>query len=118
MTTDSNTHSPRELAELYFTMWNTGDITIASRILSTDWTDHSHPEVSDPDQVKDAVANTRAARPGLRFEIETIFVEGDRACVIGGVGTPDDSGRIVSRLAWVFRVSDGRPAELWTYHGA
>ena len=118
MATDSNIYSPRDLAEQYFTMWNTGDTTVASQILSAHWTDHSHPEVADPDQVKEAVAKTRAARPGLRFEIETIFLEGDRVCVVGGVGAPDDSGRIVSRLAWLFRVSDGRLTELWTYHAA
>jgi ketosteroid isomerase-like protein len=118
MTMDSNIHSPRDLVDQYFTMWNTGDTAVAAHILSTEWIDHSHPEVFGPDQVTEAVAKIRAVRPGLRFEIETVFLEGDRVCVVGGLGAPDGSARIVSRLAWLFRVSDGRLAELWTYQAA
>ena len=118
MNTDSNIHSPRELARLYFEMWNTGDTTAAAQILSAHWADHSHPEARDPQGVREAVAEIRAARPDLRFEIETIFTEGDRACVVGGVGVPGAPGQIAGRLVWLFQVRDGRLAELWTYRAA
>ena len=99
----------------YFEMWNTGDTAAAAQILSATWTDHSHPEVSDPSDVQSAVAKTRAARPQLRFEIETILAEGDRVCVVGGIGAPDSPGEIASRLIWLFQVSEGRLTELRTY---
>jgi ketosteroid isomerase-like protein len=108
------TRSPRDLARLYFTMWNTGDTTLAPKILAAAWTDHGHPEVSDPAGVQDAVEKTRAARPDLRFDIETVFADGDRVCVVGGVGDPGGDG-LVSRLVWLFRADNGKLAELWTY---
>lgn len=114
----SNTHSPRELARRYFAMWNTGDAGAAADILSATWSDHSHPEVSDPAGVQAAIAETRAARPRLRFEIETILAEGHRVCVVGGVGDPEHPGRIVSRLVWLFHAAEGRLTDLWTYRAA
>lgn len=116
MMKNTNTLDPRELAQQYFAMWNTGDTASAPQILSENWKDHSHPEVTDPAAVQAAVTATRAARPELRFEIETILVEQERVCVIGGVGAPAHPGQIVSRLIWLFHVSDGRLTDLWTYH--
>jgi len=122
VTKDTNTPTPvpsaRELAQKYFAMWNTGDTADAPHILSADWTDHSHPEVTDPAAVQAAVSATRAARPELRFEIETILAEAERVCVVGGVGAPNQPGQIASRLIWLFRVSDGRLTDLWTYRAA
>jgi ketosteroid isomerase-like protein len=114
--TDGN-RSARDLARLYFTMWNTGDTSLAPAILAASWTDHSHPEVTGPAGVQEVVARTRAARPELRFDIETVFAEGDRVCVVGGVGAPDGTG-LVSRLVWVFRAHGGKLTELWTYRAA
>lgn len=114
MTKTDGTRSPRDLARLYFTMWNTGDTSLARTILATAWTDHSHPEVRGPEDVQEAVARTRGARPELRFEIETVFAEGDRVCVVGGVGSPDGEG-LASRLVWLFRAEGGKLTDLWTY---
>jgi hypothetical protein len=118
MTLDSGTYSDHDLARQYFAMWNTGDTTAVSQILSANWNDHSHPEVSGPADVAAAVAKTRVARPELRFEIEAILAENERVCVIGGVGAPDAPGQIASRLIWLFQVSDGRLTDLWTYRAA
>ena len=103
------------IARRYFHMWNTGDTSIASEILRSDWTDHAHPDVSGPADVQRAVEQTRAARPGLRFEIETILGEGDLVSVVGGVGHVGRPGEIDSRLIWLIRLVDGQMAEMWTY---
>jgi ketosteroid isomerase-like protein len=105
------------MARRYFDMWNTGDVSIAPDILGADWIDHAHPEVRGPEDVQRAVAQTHAARPGLRFEIEAVLGEedGELVSVVGGVGHESRPGVLDSRLIWLIRVVDGRLAEMWTY---
>jgi hypothetical protein len=95
------------IAARYFEMWNTGDSSIAAEILSPGWVDHAHPEVTGPDAVRLAVERTRAAQPDLRFHIEAVMGDGDLAAVVGTAGR--------GRLIWLFRLEDGRLAEMWTY---
>ena len=104
-----------QVANHYFEMWNTGDTSIAPEVLSPDWTDHAHPDVSRPADVQRAVEQTRTARPGLRFRIETILGDGDLLSVIGGVGHESRPGEMDSRLIWLIRLADGRMTEMWTY---
>ncbi|MFL6076368.1 MAG: nuclear transport factor 2 family protein [Mycobacteriales bacterium] len=93
----------------YFDMWNTGDTSAATQILSPDWTDHAHPEVTGPAGVAEAVTSIRAARPDLRFHLD--------AYLTGGGDTVAAVGRVAaSRLIWLVRLHDGRMAEMWTYH--
>lgn len=105
----------RHIASRYFHMWNTGDTSIAPEVLGADWADHAHPEISGPADVQRAVEQTRAARPGLRFEIETILGDGDLISVVGGVGHESRPGEMDSRLIWLIRLVDGRMTEMWTY---
>ncbi len=45
---DDVAKSAQHIAARYFEMWNTGDSSIATEILSPDWMDHAHPEVTGP----------------------------------------------------------------------
>lgn len=107
--------SPQEIAARYFEMWNTGDSSIAAEILSPGWIDHAHPEVTGPDSAQQAVKNVRAARPDLRFEVQSILGEGDLVAVVGAVKQDASAAQAPSRLIWLIRVDDDRLAEMWTY---
>jgi hypothetical protein len=62
-----------------------------------------------------AVAQTRAARLGLRFHVEAVLGADDLVSVIGGVGHESRLGEFDSRLIWLVRLLDGRMVEMWTY---
>ncbi|MET7768722.1 hypothetical protein [Nocardia sp. NPDC005366] len=49
-----------------------------------------------------------------RFWIDTFLTEGNLVAAVGGV----DADGQASRLIWLVRVSEGRMAEMWTYHGS
>lgn len=115
---DDIAKSAQQIAARYFEMWNTGDSSIAAEILSPDWVDHAHPEVAGPRSVQQAVGQLRAARPALRFQVETILGGGDLVAVVGsvsGVSRGERAGQDPSRLIWLIRLEDGRMAEMWTY---
>ena len=103
-----------EIVARYFEMWNEGDPSIAPEVLSDDWVDHAHPEVTGPAGVQRAVEAVRASRLGLRFDVEAILGgAGDLVAVSGGVRQEDGPP---ARLMWLIRLRDGRMAEMWTYH--
>jgi ketosteroid isomerase-like protein len=105
----------RHVVARYFEMWNTGDSSVVSEILSPHWADHAHPEVTGYNAVREAVSKIRAAQPGLTFRIETIFREGDLVAALGHVSTGPDEDQPASRLMWLIRMDDGRMAEMWTF---
>jgi ketosteroid isomerase-like protein len=98
---------PATLARRYFEMWNTGDTGAVAELLAPEWVDHAHPEVTGPESVAGSVRAIRAARPGLRFEIESVLADSGRAAVVGSAGP--------ARLVWLFTVRDGRLADLRTF---
>jgi len=115
---DKVTQPSRHVVARYFQMWNTGDTSIAVEVLSPDWVDHAHPEVTGPKGVQHAVEQIRAAQPGLCFQIDAILGDGDLVAVIGAVGQTSESASEparVSRLVWLVRLQDGLMAEMWTY---
>ncbi|WP_327010430.1 ester cyclase [Dactylosporangium sp. NBC_01737] len=110
--------SSKSVVARYFEMWNSGDTSAATEILSRDWVDHAHPEVTGPDGVRQAVLRTRAARPDLRFHVESMLTDGDQVVVVGGVGEGSAAAAAAepaSRFVWRVRVEDGRMTQLWTY---
>lgn len=113
MTDDDRSRSPRRLATRYFEMWNTGDASAAEEILSPDWADHAHPEVTGPQGVREAVERIRGAQPDLRFRIDAVLGEGDLVAVVGNAGRGQDADG--TPLVWLIRVRDGLLAEMWTY---
>jgi predicted ester cyclase len=97
----------RKIVARYFKMWNTGESAVAAEVLSADWLDHTHPEVTGPDGVRESVETIRAAQPNLRFDITAILADGDLVTAIGEVGT--------TKLVWVVRLDGDRMAEMRTY---
>src|SRR3954453_6352593 len=96
-TMQASSASSHEIIQRYFQMWNTGDTSSARELLSPNWTDHAHPEVNGPEDVERAVMQTRAARPGLRFHVDTILGTDDLLSVVGGVGHESRPGAVDSR---------------------
>lgn len=107
--------SARHIAMRYFEMWNTGDSSIADEILSPDWIDHAHPEVTGPEGVKQAVERVRTVQPDLRFQIGSVLGEGDLVAVVGSVGNGPQDNPAATRLIWLIRLQGDRLAEMWTY---
>ena len=106
------------LVARYFEMWNTGDRSIAEEILAPDWVDHAHPEVDGPPDVARAVERVRAARPGLRFQIDATLNNGPLVAAVGRVGDGPADGDPPAELIWLIRTHGGRMAEMWTYRAA
>ena len=96
------------LIRRYFEMWNAGDPTLAADLLGPGWTDHAHPDAGGPAAAARAVERIRAARPDLRFELDSI------AGTVA-VGTARDGDAEPTRLAWVFGARAGRLTEVRTY---
>ncbi|MCT9928641.1 nuclear transport factor 2 family protein [Planotetraspora sp. A-T 1434] len=107
--------SPQHLLARYFEMWNTGDSSIAVEILSPDWIDHAHPEMTGPQSVQHAVERIRAAQPDLRFQIDAVLGDGDLIAVVGRAGRHPLDQSQASRLVWLIRLEDSRMREMWTY---
>ncbi|MFI5774378.1 nuclear transport factor 2 family protein [Streptomyces sp. NPDC051658] len=112
---DAHEDPSHHVAQRYFQMWNTGDTSIAPEVLSPDWADHAHPEVTGPAGFQRAVTHTHASRPGLRLHIDTILGTDDLLSAVGGVGHESRPGTIDSHLIWLIRLLDGQMAEMWTY---
>ncbi|MGW0635008.1 nuclear transport factor 2 family protein [Nocardia salmonicida] len=112
MHTNSTSH---QVVRRYFQMWNSGDTSIAPQVLAPGWTDHAHPEINGYTDVQHAVEQTRAARPGLRFHIDSILDDGHLLAVVGGVGYESCPDTADSRIIWLVRLTDSHMVEMWTY---
>ena len=99
-----------------------GDIAVADEILAPDFVWHN--EVGPgPEGVKQFATSVRAAFPDLRLKSEQIVADGDRVAILWSLdgthqaeffGVPA-TGRAVSVPGIdVYRIADGRIAELWT----
>jgi predicted SnoaL-like aldol condensation-catalyzing enzyme len=75
----------------------------------------SHPlGTTGFDAAKDAWRKLTARFPGIRVVAEDILVDGDKVAVrssVRGAGTPD--GDAQPMLFEIFRIDDGRLAEMW-----
>jgi steroid delta-isomerase-like uncharacterized protein len=67
----------RQLIEGFF---NTGDPDLADEVLSEDYIDHSpsHPDLSGPENVKQAVSEWRNAFPDTVSVVQDMVAEGDK----------------------------------------
>jgi predicted SnoaL-like aldol condensation-catalyzing enzyme len=106
MTTD------RELALRYFGMWNDRDAALAGELLAPAWTDHANPNVAGADHVRAIVATIDERRPGVRFDIDTVLSDGGLVAVAGVAASDVDPP---GRHLWLFRIAEGRLAEMWTF---
>jgi predicted ester cyclase len=65
----------KRVVAAYFEMWNSGDVSEADEIVSAGWVDHSHPEVTGPNGLREAITRIRAAQPDLRFQIQATLTD-------------------------------------------
>lgn len=109
---------PRELAHRMHDAFNARDIDAADEIFAADF--FSHPLQDGRAAVKAAWAAIIAAHPATRTVIEDVLVDGDRVALrskVYGVSDGDDSAADAdaapATLMEIFRVAEGRIAELW-----
>jgi hypothetical protein len=50
-----NSEANKTVVKRYMERWNTGNVVLANEVLTPTWVDHTHPEVRDPESVKQAV---------------------------------------------------------------
>ena len=94
------------LAHLMHEAFNNSDLDTVDDIFAPDF--YSHPlGITGPDGVKAAWRAIRARHPELRTVVEDVVVAGDRVAMRSTLRGA--SGTIME----IFRVADGRIAELW-----
>ena len=104
-----NPEANKTVVRRYLEMWNTGNMGLANEVLASTWVDHSHPEATGPESVKQAVLQIRAAFPDFRITIESMVGEDDLVALRGIVRR-----ETVSRVMWFVRLADGKMLEMWT----
>ena len=99
----------RAAARRMYAAFNDHDHTAALQILSPDF--HSHPlGTIGPQSVVESWDRFHDAFPDARVTVEDMIVEGDTVAVRLAVhGIPDQSPTMLE----MYRVRDGRIAELW-----
>jgi len=104
------TEDVRAAAERMYAAFNAHDHAGAEGIFTADF--YSHPlGATGPAAVTRAWQRLHALFPAARVVVEDMVVEGDRAAVRTSVrGVP---GEPTPTMLEIFRVRDGRIAELW-----
>ncbi|RFU39546.1 DUF4440 domain-containing protein [Actinomadura logoneensis] len=99
----------RAVAEAMYTAFNTHDHQAAHDIFTPDF--YSHPmDATGPESVARRWRQMHEAFPDLSVTVEDMVVEGDTVAVRTSVrGVPGQSPTMME----IFRVRDGRIAELW-----
>lgn len=97
----------RALAHRMHEAFNTNDFAAMSEIFAADF--HSHPMgTTGIDHIRAAWQAMRTRYPKLRTHIEDVLVEGDRVAMRSTV-----HDGLAGTVMEIFRVADGRIAELW-----
>ena len=105
---------PRELARRMHDAFNRRDVDAADEIFAPDF--FSHPLQAGRDEVKAAWSAMIAAHPAIRTVIEDVLGDGDRVALrstIYGLSGDEEPDAQPETLLEIFRVSEGRIAELW-----
>ncbi|AWS45865.1 ester cyclase [Streptosporangium sp. 'caverna'] len=108
------TDSVRTVGHSMYEAFNARDIAAAEAIFSADFV--SHPlGTTGVESVRKAWAGLHATFPDVRIVVEDMLVDGDRVAVRTTMhGIPAGSGgHALPTMMEIFRVQDGRIAELW-----
>ncbi|MFJ8196972.1 ester cyclase [Streptomyces sp. NPDC096152] len=110
------THAVRAIARRMYDAFNSRDPAAAETIFSGDFVSHPLGTIG-VDSVVKAWNGLHAAFPDIQVTVEDMLVDTDRAAV-QGEGCPSASAGIPCRgerssMMEIFRVQDGRIAELW-----
>lgn len=101
---------------------NSGDATAAGSLLGPDFIDHASPLPGAPDGLLDHLTVLRAAFPDLRYTLELLVAENDRAAVYVTargthrgllLGRPATGRRVIWHEIQILRLGHGRIAERW-----
>jgi uncharacterized protein (TIGR02246 family) len=102
----------RALAHRVHEAANAGDLDAVNEIFAADFV--SHPlRTTGREPIRAAWRAIRQKYPELRSEIQDVLVDGDRVALrstVHGAGARDGEQPTIME---VFRVADGRIAELW-----
>ncbi|MBW3625559.1 MAG: ester cyclase [Armatimonadetes bacterium] len=108
-------------------VWNRGEMTAVDELITPDYIEHNpgFPEgIKGPDDYRRFVAEIRAAFPDFVLSIEDLIAEGDKVVnhwIISGTQKGEFSGIAPTHLratvpgVTIYRVSEGKFADGWTY---
>ena len=103
----------RALGQAVYDAINAQDLTALERLFTPDIVRHAMGEVGF-DAARAALTSAFAGAPDLRFQVDDLIAEGDRVALRVTVqrGEPVP-GEIPQSILEIFRVEDGRVAEIW-----
>jgi predicted ester cyclase len=109
----TDTAELRSLGRQVYDAINVRDLAALEDLFAPDIVRHAMGEVGF-EPARAAVVNLFAAAPDTRFEVEDVFAEGDRIALRVTVhrGAPDP-GTIPQTILEIFRIDNGRVAEIW-----
>ena len=92
---------------------NARDVAALERLFDPDVVRHAAGEVGI-ESAKKALASTFATGPAKRFVVEDLLVDGDKIALRVTVqGIPVAPGQPLPLIMEIFRVENGRVAEIW-----
>jgi predicted ester cyclase len=103
------TEQLRQLGRRAYDIINAQDLAGLDDVFAQDVVRHAARQVG-LDQGKHAVAQAFAAAPDTHFRAEDVFAEGDRIALRV---TVQRDGADAATILEIFRVEDGRVAEIW-----
>jgi steroid delta-isomerase-like uncharacterized protein len=112
-----------QLARSYFEMWNTADAARADDLVAPDLVGHVNAAtLHGAETLRQRIANVYAIYSDAHFAIEDVVVAGDRAVVRWrfegthsgpAFGKAATGNRVSVNGVNIFRIADGKIAELW-----
>lgn len=96
----------------YFEMWNTGDPSVAERVLDPTYFDHAHPETLGPAAFRSLVPRFQRVNPGARMSIAFVAADEQHVAVKNTITLP---GGCTEGIA-LFRLVSGKLVEQWSWY--
>jgi predicted ester cyclase len=111
--TGSDTNELRALGRQVYEAINAQDLATLERLFTPDVVRHAMGEVGF-EAARQAVTGLFATAPDTRFQVEDLVAEGDRVALRVTVHRgPAEPGTIPQTILEIFRVENGRVAEIW-----
>ena len=101
---------------LYFEMWNTGDASVADRVLDPTYFDHAHPETLGPAAFRSLVPRFQRVNPGAYMTLAFVAADEQHVAVRNTVTLPAGGTSTVTEGIALFRVVGGKLVEQWSWY--